>query len=126
MQRKRGLVAAWNLGVAAVLGGLAGLGMGGCQAPAPPLSVANPDPTVKIPAIKAAVRHDDLSAAPQMVQDLDSDDAAVRLFAIYGLRRLAGQDFGYRFYFDEQERRPFVQKWRQWLVEKGLTPVPGK
>lgn len=117
------MVAGGSFGMAVLLGGL---GLGGCQAPAPPLSVSNPDPTVKIPAIKDAVRHDDLSAAPQMVHDLNSDDAAVRLFSILGLRRLSGEDFGYRYYFDERERRPFVEKWRQWLVEKGLTPVKEK
>jgi hypothetical protein len=108
---------------AGMLGMLMGLLVVGCRGPTPPLSVANPDPTVKIPAIKQAVRHEDLSAAPQLVHDLNSDDAAVRLFSIYGLRRLSGQDFGYRFYYDKQERQPFLQKWRQWLLDKGLAPL---
>ncbi len=89
--------------------------------PIEPLTVTNPNPTIKIPAIKEAVRQDKISAVPQMVHDLNSDDPAVRLFSIYGLRKLTGEDFGYRFYLDEEERQPALAKWREWLGKSGLT-----
>lgn len=96
------------------LAGAIALAMMSCR-PIEPLSVKNPDPTIKIPAIKEAVRRDKTSAVPQMVHDLNSDDPAVRLFSIYGLRKLTGEDFGYRFYLDEDERKPALAKWREWL-----------
>jgi hypothetical protein len=91
--------------------------LGGCVHPSGPLSVKNPDPTVKIPAIKTAVQQDNRSVAPQLVHDLSSDDPAVRFYAIQGLRRLTGQDFGYRFYDDSLARLPSIQRWQQWLKE---------
>src|SRR4051794_10554167 len=72
----------------------------GCGPP-PDKSLANSDPSGKIPAIKKAVRAHDLRAAPQLVKDLESDDAAVRMYSIEALRRLTGQEFGYRYYDDE-------------------------
>jgi hypothetical protein len=77
--------------------------------------VANPDPSAKIPAIEQSVASKDLSAVPQMVKDLDSDDPAVRFYAIGGLRRLTGQNFGYQYYNDEDQRRPALEKWKVWL-----------
>ena len=50
-----------------------------------------------------------------MVKNLESDDPAVRLFAIEGLRRLTGDDFGYDYYADADQRAPAVQRWKQWL-----------
>lgn len=77
--------------------------------------VSDPDPAVKIPAIKASVAARDTSAVAQLVKDLDSDDAAVRFYAIQGLQRLTGQTFGYLYYADDEQRRPAVEKWQAWL-----------
>jgi hypothetical protein len=70
---------------------------GGCTAPRGPLVVTSPDPSVKIPAIKKAVRKGDRGAAAQLVKDLDSDDPAVRYYAISGLERITGERFGYDY-----------------------------
>ncbi len=50
-----------------------------------PRSVTDPDPADKIPAVERAVRQKDKRAIPQLVKDLDSDDSAVRFYAIDGL-----------------------------------------
>ena len=93
--------------------------VGGCSEPTGPKTVTNKDLSVKIPAFKHAVEADDRAALPEMVRDLDDDDAAVRLYAIEGLRRLSeGEDFGYRYYDDAEARKPAVEKWRQWLKEQ--------
>ena len=91
--------------------------LGSCTAPRPPLSVTNPDPSVKIPAIEKAVREKDQSAVPQLVKDLDSDDPAVRFYANHALGILTGQNFGYRYFDDETRREPAASKWRQWLAD---------
>ena len=90
----------------------------GCHEPTGPRTVANPDPAVKVPAIKHAVAERDLGAAAAMVTDLESDDAAVRLFAIQGLRRLTGEAFGYDYYADPKHRAPAVERWKQWLASQ--------
>jgi len=86
-----------------------------CTAPRPPLVVTDPDPSVKIPAYKKAVRKKDKAAVRQLVADLDNDDPAVRMYAIHALHELTGETFGYRFYYNDEQRRPAVQEWRQWL-----------
>jgi hypothetical protein len=96
---------------------LAGCLAGGCTAPAPKLVVNDPDPSVKIPAIKNAVNDNDLPAAKQMVYDLGSDDAAVRFYAIEGLFRLTGERFGYEYYAPEHQRQAAIDRWQAWLTE---------
>jgi hypothetical protein len=90
----------------------------GCTAPRGPLVVTDPDPSVKIPAIKNAVRKRDRAAAGQLVADLDSDDPAVRFYAINGLERMSGDRLGYDYYADEAKRQPAVRRWRDWLASQ--------
>ena len=90
---------------------------GGCFDAEPHSLVSRHAPT-KIPAIKEATEKHDEKAVPQLVADLDSDDSAVRFYAIEGLRRLTGQDFGYVYYQDAVLRHDAVVKWRQWLNDQ--------
>ncbi len=90
----------------------------GCGGPPPVRSVANPDPSGKVPAIKQAVRDNDRTKVPLLVKDLDSDDPAVRFYAIGGLQRLTGETFGYRYSDDEDRRKPALKRWQQWLAEQ--------
>src|SRR5207253_704347 len=73
------------------------------------------DPALKIPAIKQAVSERDFNACSELVKDLDSDDPAVRFYAIQGLQKLTGQTFDYRYYDDEVARKPAIARWKQWL-----------
>jgi hypothetical protein len=83
-------------------------------------SLTSRDPALKIPAIKIAVDQKDRAACADLVEDLDSDDPAVRFYAVEGLRKLTGETFGYRYYDDESARRPAVDKWKAWLDAQGL------
>ena len=96
----------------------AGLVACGCSAPRGPFRVSEQDPANKIPGIKKAVEDKDLSAAKQMVVDLDNDDPAIRFYAIEGLHRLTGQDFGYKYYEDELARQPALKRWQAWSDEQ--------
>jgi hypothetical protein len=100
---------------------LAGMG-GSCTAPRPAPNIADPDPTVKIAGIKQAVAKRDRSALPALVQELDSDDPAVRLYAMEALERIAGERFGYEYYLDEEQRKPSLARWREWLKEQMAAP----
>ena len=95
--------------------GVMGIAVAACSAPRTPLVLSNPDPSGKIPAIKLSVQRGEKAAAPQLIKDLESDDPAVRFYAIQGLERLTGETFGYRYYDDERERRPALEKWQAWL-----------
>jgi hypothetical protein len=107
---RKAVLACAIAGCAAVAACLAG----GCTAPRGPLVVTDPDPSVKIPAIKNAVRKKDRGAVKQLVADLESDDPAVRFYAINGLQRITGQRLGYDYYADDDARRPAVRRWQDW------------
>jgi hypothetical protein len=94
------------------------LSIPGCF-PRPDPVVGDPDPSVKIPAIKRAVAGEDRKVVSQLVEDLDSDDPAIRLFAIRALQKLTGQTFDYRYYEGEMGRRDAVNRWRAWLASSG-------
>lgn len=89
-----------------------------CVHPKPPLVVTDADPAVKIPAIQKAVREKDLRVARQLIKDLENDDPAVRFYAVEGLHRLTKQNFGYRYYDDDDRRAPALKKWQQWLQDQ--------
>lgn len=81
-----------------------------------PKTITSPDPTLKIPAIRAAADANDMAQARQLVKDLESDDPAVRFYAIGALERLTGQTFGYQYFMDDEKRAAAVQTWRAWLA----------
>jgi hypothetical protein len=82
----------------------------------PPL-ISSPEPDRLIPAIKTGVRQHDRRVIPYLVADLESDDSAVRMYAIDGLRRLTNQDLGYVFFADCDDRKPAVKRWQRWLAD---------
>jgi HEAT repeat protein len=51
-------------------------------------------PVVRMRAIEQAAKRGDTTAVPRLVEQLDSDDPAVRSLAISALRRLTGVDHG--------------------------------
>ena len=102
--------------IAALAGAaLVALSAAGCTAPRGPLVVTDPDPSVKIPAIKKAVRLKDRKAVRHLVADLQSDDPAVRFYAINGLHKITGQRLGYDYYATDERREAAVRRWQEWL-----------
>jgi hypothetical protein len=102
-----------NLSWRALLLALA-IGCGACAVRAR-RDIHDPDPAAKIPAIVTSANEKDLSAIRQMVADLESDDPAVRFYAIGGLKRLTGETFGYQYFVDDEQRAAAVEKWKAWL-----------
>ena len=90
---------------------------GGCFGH-PPYKIGDPDPDSNIPAMKIAALSHDAKSQAALVQQLSSDDPAVRFYAIDALRRLTGQTFGYRYYDDDEDRKPAVERWKRWLEQK--------
>ncbi len=94
-------------GAAAWLGTM---GCGGAEARRHQLRSLNPlDRAEAVVAVSAA---GDLNAVHKLVDLLDDSDSAVRMYAILALRRLCGEDLGYRFYEGAAAREPAVQRWR--------------
>jgi hypothetical protein len=101
------------------LGGLAasalagGLGCDSAAAQRGRLGSANPFD--RATAVVTVTRTGDLVAVHKLVDLLDDTDRTVRMYAILGLRRLCGEDFGYRYYAISAERAPAVARWRDAL-----------
>ena len=104
-------------GKAGIIVLLVGLLAGGCFSP-DPISLYSDSAPSAIPAIKNAGDAKDRSAIPRLVQDLSDNDPAIRFAAITALQKITGQTFDYRYYDDQDTRRPAVQRWQQWLKEQ--------
>lgn len=91
--------------------------VGGCFA-RDPISLNSDNAAQAVPAIKLAADQNNRAALPRLVADLDDNDSAIRFAAINALRRMVGQDFGYRYYEDEYDRRDSLILWRRWLAQQ--------
>ena len=78
----------------------------------------NPDPTVRIRAIKWAGENQVHDAVPLLVDRLQEQDRSVRFYAIMALRRITGDDLGFDYKADSAQRAEAVKKWRQSLNHK--------
>ncbi len=96
----------------------------GCSLPKMPRAIDDTDPTAKIPAIKASAATRDRKSITRLINDLDSDDPAVRFYAIRALKDITGETFDYRYFDDELERREEMLAWRQWLAKETGVPMP--
>lgn len=105
---------------------ICGLILCGCSGYTGPRSVVNEDPAVKIPQIRKAVDANDRRVQPQLVDDLDNNDAAVRFYSIEALARLNdGERLGYDWKAaDRHERRPWIEAWRSKLGLAASTGQP--
>lgn len=96
----------------------------GCSLPKMPRAINDTDPTAKIPAIKTSAATRDRKSVAQLVDELESDDAAIRFYAIRALKDITGETFGYRYFDDELERREEMLAWRRWLAQETGVPMP--
>jgi HEAT repeat protein len=92
-------------------GALAGLGSCAPAATEGGFDAANP--AAKLYAIQRAGLREDRSKIPQLIEQLDSDDPAVRLFAIEALERMTGERRGYKPYDPPHRRAEAVDRWVQ-------------
>ena len=71
----------------------------------------SPSPGARMYAIEEAIRQGDTSKTPQLVEQLDCDDPAVRMLAISALQRLTGVTYGYHYDDPPYIRRAAIQRW---------------
>ena len=76
------------------------------------------DPLIRIRAMKWACDNNVHEAVPPLVDSLQSDDEAVRFYAIQTLRRITGTDCGYDYKSPADRRAAAVKHWREILDSK--------
>ena len=97
----------------------------GCTAARPKPDIKDADPSVSIPGIKIAADRRDRTKSAELVKALESDDPAIRFFAIGALVKITGGErFGYEYYYDEEQRKPSIAKWQEWLKGQQAGPPP--
>lgn len=98
------------------------LGSTGCAPSATEGGFSNPAPGARAYAIEDAVKFNQRSEIPHIVECLCSDDELLRYMAIGALIRMTGQDLGYQFADPEPLRFVAYQRWRQWTIDEKLAP----
>ncbi len=90
------------------------LAAGGCSASQARLrAMESPDPAQRARAAVAAGQARDTSAAHHLVGLLEDPDAGVRFCAIGALKRIYGDDLGYRYFDPRAAREAAAERWRQ-------------
>lgn len=82
-----------------------------CGEPATTGGFDSPTPAARLHAISETAKSDDTLTLARIVEQLDSDDSAVRLMSITRLQRLTGETLGYHHYESRQNREMAVLKW---------------
>ena len=105
--------------VAAAIAGLAG----GCAVPRTPYpeSFNSFRSEERILAARHAAQIGDEEAVPLLVDRLEDDDAAVRMFSVLALEKLTGTRLGYDYAGDGLKRARAVERWRRYVRERSAT-----
>lgn len=69
------------------------------------------NPASKLYAIRRAGEAGDRSKIPKLVEQLDSDDEAVRMLSINALKRITGEDLDYNAFDSAVDRQPAIRRW---------------
>ncbi len=84
----------------------------GCQPPrAEEGGFDSANPASKLYAISEAGRTRNPDAVPDLIAQLDSDDPAVRMYAIVALEKITGERKGYSPYAPPHARSAAVERW---------------
>ena len=96
----------------------------GCEAPRYSQgSFDSSDPASRLYAIRRAGESKDRSSIKPLVEQLRSDDPAVRVFAIKALEQITGERLGYNPYSDVIERNEAVLVWEEAVKQKRFAGV---
>ena len=80
------------------------------------------DPMVRQEALVDATNQPGTKVLPYMVAALSDQDPVVRMTAILGLERKTGTSLGYRYYEPWEQRQEAIQRWHQYLQDRGQRP----
>lgn len=90
----------------------------------PDLRIDEPDPVVRLCAIRLLVRRDLAGAVEPLLVGLEDSENLVRLAAVRHLRAVTRQSFGFDAFAGETVRTAAVARWRAWWrVERARLPA---
>lgn len=98
----------WGLGI---LASFMVLTASGCGPRASAGGFDSANPAARLYAIQQAAKARDRSAIPRLIEQLDSDDPAICLWAIYALETITGERMGYNPYASAEIRKPAIDTW---------------
>ena len=75
----------------------------------------DPNPRIRIMAIKWAGENKVSAAVPRLVDLLQDEDLSVRFYSICALNRITGTDHGYDYKAAPHLRAAAVKRWREFL-----------
>jgi hypothetical protein len=73
------------------------------------------DAVARVLAIRQAGETRDQTAVPRLVDRLEDEDEAVRIFAILALERITGERFGYRYSEPIEQQAAAIRRWREYV-----------
>jgi len=114
-QRGRAAIVAW----AALATAAASIG---CQPSISEGGFDSPNPAAKLYAIQRAGEQRDADAVPELISQLDSDDPAVRMYAIIALEKITGERKGYSPYDPPHQRMQAVERWAEAYAAEEKAP----
>lgn len=88
------------------------LSLHGCGAACKRASIASPYPLDRVRAAVACAAAGDADAIDLLIELLADQDRGVRMYSILALKRLCGEDYGYRYYASDADRAPAIARWR--------------
>jgi len=100
----------------------------GCSATSDPASgdlrqdLRHKDPRVRMEAAHQAGTKDRADLVDLLVENLRDHDESVRFITAISLRKITGQDFGFRSFASILEREEAIARWRRWA---GIPSPPG-
>ncbi len=93
--------------------------LSGCLQTNRPVSLAdlkNPDPVVRIKAVKWAGENKNTQAIPKLLELSKDEDQAVRFYAIIALRNITQTDLDFDYRADARRRAEAVNYWKKRFV----------
>lgn len=98
---------------ACLIGTALWLAAAGCRSAAQNRAqLQSPNPVDRARAAVVAAERKDRDAVHALIGLLDDPEIAVRLYAIEALRRLTGNDYGYRYYASDADRAAAIARWQ--------------
>ncbi len=86
--------------------------LGGCSARVSTRDIHSYDPRRRALAIRHIAERNDRREIPRLVDRLEDEDQAVRLFAIQALERMTGIQSDYKYFLPPSAQQASIAKWR--------------
>ena len=83
-------------------------------------NISSGKPEVATAAMSKAAQEKSRQAIVPLIKRLHDEDPAIRLSAIRALRRITGQDMGYRSYESPVKRAQAIQRWWDWVHQQNI------